>query len=120
MAPFPWRPPDFLPFHGHPLQHPPGYAAQLGRPDYGMAAGFRGSPQGFQGPQGPQEEETPHARRNVKAVIEKMIGDYNIAPNVAWIMRSLTPDQQKLAAKIDPSGEADPSGYISEQLKKLV
>jgi len=49
-----------------------------------------------------------------------MISDFRLSPGCAWMMRSLPPDKQKLAAKIDPSGQADPSGYVAEQLRKIV
>lgn len=64
--------------------------------------------------------EAVPARKSHKAAIEAMINDYRLAVNVSWTMRALPPDKQKLAAKIDPSGQADPSGYVAEELKKIV
>lgn len=60
------------------------------------------------------------ARRNAKMTIEAMIRDHRLSPGCAWMLRALPPDKQKLAARIDPVGQADPSGYVAEQLKKIV
>mmetsp|Transcript_95160 Transcript_95160/g.148855 ORF Transcript_95160/g.148855 Transcript_95160/m.148855 type:complete len:423 (-) Transcript_95160:70-1338(-) len=60
------------------------------------------------------------ARRSVKSAIEKMIEDYRLSVGCAWTMRALAPDKQKLAAKIDPAGQADPSAYVAEELRKIV
>jgi len=60
------------------------------------------------------------ARRSAKVTIEGMIRDYRLSPGCAWMLRALPPDKQKLAARIDPSGQADPSGYVAEQLKRIV
>mmetsp|Transcript_28059 Transcript_28059/g.77224 ORF Transcript_28059/g.77224 Transcript_28059/m.77224 type:complete len:434 (-) Transcript_28059:259-1560(-) len=60
------------------------------------------------------------ARRSAKVTIEAMIRDYRLSPGCAWMLRALPPDKQKLAARIDPAGQADPSGYVAEQLKKIV
>lgn len=60
------------------------------------------------------------ARRSAKATIEAMIRDYRLSPGCAWMLRALPPDKQKLAARIDPSGQEDTSGYVAEQLKKIV
>mmetsp|Transcript_33724 Transcript_33724/g.90318 ORF Transcript_33724/g.90318 Transcript_33724/m.90318 type:complete len:251 (-) Transcript_33724:116-868(-) len=68
----------------------------------------------------PLDEDRRPARRSAKAAIEAMISDFRLSPGCAWMMRSLPPDKQKLAAKIDPSGQADPSGYVAEQLRKIV
>lgn len=59
-------------------------------------------------------------KQSAKAAIEAMITEYRLSPGCAWMMRSLPPDKQKLAAKIDPSGQADPSAYIAEELQKIV
>lgn len=68
----------------------------------------------------PIDEDRRPARRSAKAAIEAMISEFRLSPGCAWMMRSLPPDKQKLAAKIDPSGQADPSGYVAEQLRKIV
>lgn len=60
------------------------------------------------------------ARRSAKVTIEAMIKDYRLSPGCAWMLRALPPDKQKLASRIDPSGQADPSGYVAEQLKRIV
>lgn len=60
------------------------------------------------------------ARRSAKATIEAMIQDYRLSPGCAWMLRALPPDKQKMASRIDPSGQADPSGFVAEQLKKIV
>lgn len=60
------------------------------------------------------------ARRSAKVTIEAMIRDYRLSPGCAWMLRALPPDKQKLAARIDPAGQADPSGYVAEQLKRIV
>lgn len=62
----------------------------------------------------------PAARKSAKVAIEAMVRDYKLSPGCAWMMRSLPPDKQKLASKIDPSGQEDPSGYVAEQLKMIV
>jgi hypothetical protein len=49
-----------------------------------------------------------------------MISDYRLSVECAWTMRALAPDKQKLAAKIDPAGQADPSAYVAEELRKIV
>lgn len=59
-------------------------------------------------------------RRSAKSTIEDMISEYRLSPGCAWMLRALPPDRQKLAAKIDPSGQADPSGYVAEMLKTIV
>jgi len=70
---------------------------------------------------GPNEGQSEMPwRKSAKASIEKMIEDYRLDIMCAWTMRALAPDKQKLAAKIDPSGQADPSGYVAEQLKTIV
>jgi len=70
-------------------------------------------------PKGIADSSAP-ARRSAKSAIEKMIDDYRLSPGCAWMMRSLPPDKQKLVAKIDPAGQADPSGYVAEELRKIV
>merc|ERR1711924_391813 len=60
------------------------------------------------------------ARKSAKVTIEQMIRDYRLSPGCAWMMRALPPDKQKLVARIDPSGQADPSGYVAEEMKKIV
>jgi len=60
------------------------------------------------------------ARRSAKVTIEAMIRDYRLSPGCAWMLRALPPDKQKLAARIDPAGQTDPSGYVAEQLKRIV
>lgn len=60
------------------------------------------------------------ARRSAKLTIEAMIKDYRLSPGCAWMLRALPPDKQKLASRIDPSGQADPSGYVAEQMKSIV
>jgi len=70
---------------------------------------------------GPNEGQSEMPwRKSAKASIEKMIEEYRLDIMCAWTMRALAPDKQKLAAKIDPSGQADPSGYVAEELKKIV
>lgn len=59
-------------------------------------------------------------KQSAKNAIEAMISDFGLNTTCAWMLRSLTPDKQKLAAKIDPSGQADPSGYVAEELKEIV
>lgn len=60
------------------------------------------------------------ARRSAKMTIEAMIRDYRLSAGCAWMLRALPPDKQKLAARIDPAGQADPSGYVAENLKRIV
>jgi len=60
------------------------------------------------------------ARRSAKVTIEAMIRDYRLSPGCAWMLRALPPDKQKLAARIDPAGQTDPSGHVAEQLKRIV
>eukprot|EP00932_Pfiesteria_piscicida_P008502 SRR837773.18936.p1 GENE.SRR837773.18936~~SRR837773.18936.p1 ORF type:complete len:374 (-),score=12.12 SRR837773.18936:49-1170(-) len=62
----------------------------------------------------------PVVRKSAKSTIEDLISEYQLSPGCAWMMRALPPDRQKLAAKIDPSGQSDPSGYVAEQLKKII
>ncbi|CAE7157708.1 unnamed protein product [Symbiodinium pilosum] len=59
-------------------------------------------------------------KQSAKAAIEALINDFHLQPECAWMLRSLPPDKQKLAARIDPSGQADASGYVAEELKKIV
>eukprot|EP00931_Biecheleriopsis_adriatica_P036202 TRINITY_DN20862_c0_g1_i1.p1 TRINITY_DN20862_c0_g1~~TRINITY_DN20862_c0_g1_i1.p1 ORF type:complete len:428 (+),score=55.26 TRINITY_DN20862_c0_g1_i1:42-1286(+) len=59
-------------------------------------------------------------KQSAKAAIEAMISEYRLNPGVQWTLRSLPPDKQKLAAKIDPSGQADPSGYVADELQQIV
>eukprot|EP00927_Polykrikos_kofoidii_P053397 TRINITY_DN4786_c2_g1_i2.p1 TRINITY_DN4786_c2_g1~~TRINITY_DN4786_c2_g1_i2.p1 ORF type:complete len:485 (-),score=84.53 TRINITY_DN4786_c2_g1_i2:228-1682(-) len=75
-----------------------------------------------EGPPPPVEvDDGPRpARRSAKVTIETMIRDYRLVPGCAWMLRALPPDKQKLAARIDPAGQADPSGYVAEQMKKIV
>lgn len=68
----------------------------------------------------PSASSPKPARRSAKVTIESMIRDYRLSAGCAWMMRALPPDKQKLAAKIDPAGQADPSGYVAEQLKAIV
>lgn len=67
-----------------------------------------------------EERGSKPARRSAKVTIEAMIRDYRLSPGCAWMLRALPPDKQKLAARIDPAGQADPSGFVAEQLKKIV
>jgi len=67
----------------------------------------------------PPDSSRP-ARRSAKATIETMIKEYRLSAGCAWMLRALPPDKQKLAARIDPAGQSDPSGYVAEQLKKIV
>lgn len=66
------------------------------------------------------KQSGPGARGSAKREIEKMIDEYRLSVGCAWTMRALAPDKQKLAARIDPSGQEDPSGYVAEQLKLIV
>jgi len=66
------------------------------------------------------DREPNTGRRSAKVTIDAMIRDYRLSPGCAWMLRALPPDKQKLAARIDPAGQADPSGYVAEQLKKIV
>mmetsp|Transcript_27769 Transcript_27769/g.57676 ORF Transcript_27769/g.57676 Transcript_27769/m.57676 type:complete len:155 (+) Transcript_27769:2-466(+) len=66
------------------------------------------------------ERGSKPARRSAKVTIEAMVRDYRLSPGCAWMLRALPPDKQKLAARIDPAGQTDPSGYVAEQLKKIV
>jgi len=59
-------------------------------------------------------------KQSAKTAIEALINDFHLQPECAWMLRSLPPDKQKLAARIDPSGQADASGYVAEELKKIV
>lgn len=59
-------------------------------------------------------------KQSAKTAIEALINDFQLQPECAWMLRSLPPDKQKLAARIDPSGQADASGYVAEELKKIV
>lgn len=88
--------------------------AEVGRIDghSGMAPAVAGA--------GANAAAEPPAKKSVKKDIEDMITNYRLEINVAWTMRALPPDKQKLAAKIDPSGHSDPSGYVAEELKKIV
>merc|ERR1712206_63046 len=81
--------------------------------DYG--SGFSGSAFAIH-----DEKGSWPARRSVKATIEGLIRDYNLSPGCAWMLRALPPDKQKLAARIDPSGQADTSGYVADQLQEIV
>lgn len=71
-------------------------------------------------PPGPPPEDDKPARKSAKATIENMIKDYRLSAGCAWMLRSLPPDKQKLASRIDPAGQADPSGYVAEQMKLIV
>merc|ERR1712066_716191 len=62
----------------------------------------------------------PAARKSAKLAIEAMVREYKLSPGCAWMMRSLPPDKQKLAATIDPAGQPDPERYVAEQLKMIV
>lgn len=59
-------------------------------------------------------------KQTTKNAIEALISDFGLSPECAWMLRSLTPDKQKLAAKIDPTGQADPSAYVAEELQNIV
>jgi len=59
-------------------------------------------------------------RHSAKASIEAMIAEFRLSHGCSWMLRSLPPDKQKLAAKIDPSGQSDPSGFVAEELQKIV
>ncbi|CAK9071677.1 unnamed protein product [Durusdinium trenchii] len=69
---------------------------------------------------GPGDGGLRPIKQSAKNAIEALISDFNLNPSCAWMLRSLTPDKQKLAAKIDPSGQDDASGYVAEELKKIV
>lgn len=87
--------------------------AELGRVDVGGGEFDRAGSVG-------EERGAKPARRSAKVTIEAMIRDYRLSPGCAWMLRALPPDKQKLAARIDPAGQSDPSGYVAEQLKKIV
>lgn len=86
---------------------------ELARPD---AAG----PSDFDRSAASDDRGPKPARRSAKVTIEAMIRDYRLSPGCAWMLRALPPDKQKLAARIDPAGQTDPSGYVAEQLKRIV
>jgi len=87
--------------------------AECGRPDSGSVEMERAA--ALTDERGPKP-----ARRSAKVTIEAMIRDYRLSPGCAWMLRALPPDKQKLAARIDPAGQAEPSSYVAEQLKKIV
>jgi len=91
--------------------------AELGRGDAGGGEYDRGDERG---PGAVSWGGPKPARRSAKVTIEAMIRDYRLSPGCAWMLRALPPDKQKLAARIDPAGQSDPSGYVAEQLKKIV
>jgi len=100
--------------------------AELGRSGSLLEAGIVSTPQGLTESSslmlanvGGDERGRP-ARRSAKVTIEAMVRDYRLSPGCAWMLRALPPDKQKLAARIDPAGQADPSGYVAEQLKRIV
>mmetsp|Transcript_118976 Transcript_118976/g.381222 ORF Transcript_118976/g.381222 Transcript_118976/m.381222 type:complete len:328 (-) Transcript_118976:109-1092(-) len=86
------------------LEPPPGDLGMLGGGMMDGADDFGGKP----------------ARKSAKVTIEAMILEYRLSPGCAWMLRALPPDKQKMASRIDPSGQADPSGYVAEQMKKIV
>eukprot|EP00928_Gymnodinium_smaydae_P017949 TRINITY_DN16841_c2_g2_i1.p1 TRINITY_DN16841_c2_g2~~TRINITY_DN16841_c2_g2_i1.p1 ORF type:complete len:467 (+),score=108.43 TRINITY_DN16841_c2_g2_i1:137-1537(+) len=65
------------------------------------------------------DEHTP-ARKSAKMTIETLIKEYKLSAGCAWMLRALPPDKQKLAARIDPSGQDDPSAYVAEQMHNIV
>lgn len=100
--------------------------AELGRSGVASEAGIAASPQALalantrMAITNIDDERGRPARRSAKVTIEAMVRDYRLSPGCAWMLRALPPDKQKLAARIDPAGQADPSGYVAEQLKHIV
>lgn len=103
--------------------------AEIGRFAGGSAGGASPPPGDFGDRGGPltvrpldilDDRGPKPARKSAKVTIEAMIKDFRLSPGCAWMLRALPPDKQKLASRIDPSGQADPSGYVAEQLKKIV
>lgn len=100
--------------------------AELGRSGAASEVGIASSPQALtlantrMALTNLDDERGRPARRSAKVTIEAMVRDYRLSPGCAWMLRALPPDKQKLAARIDPAGQADPSGYVAEQLKRIV
>jgi len=83
--------------------------------------GARSSVGGEAGGSGAGGSKQPQGvRKSAKSTIESMISEFGLSPGCAWMMRALPPDKQKMASRIDPTGQADPSGYVAEQLQKIV
>mmetsp|Transcript_75065 Transcript_75065/g.156454 ORF Transcript_75065/g.156454 Transcript_75065/m.156454 type:complete len:146 (+) Transcript_75065:2-439(+) len=59
-------------------------------------------------------------RKSAKDAIEDLIEEFKLSAGCAWMLRSLAPEKQKLASKIDPTGQDDPSGFVAEQLRSIV
>merc|ERR1711957_44909 len=112
-------PPPLLPHMGQHVD--PSAAARYGTHG-ACGGGYRNGSASHSG--APQRSDGDHlpARKSAKAAVEVMIGDYRLSPNIAWMLRSLSPAKLKEAAMIDPAGQQDPSRYIEEQLilKQLV
>jgi len=112
------------------ITHSSGYAAasQFGGPRFGGPPRFDQSGPGFtqngkgagKSGFGGDSAGSAMARRPAKAIIEKMISDYRLSPNVAWMLRALAPDKAKIAARIDPAGQADPDTYVWDELKHFL
>lgn len=115
--PPPPPPPGFGGMHGRIPSGPPHHmeVAPRARAESSDGGNFGGDRAAGDGEDGPAP-----ARRSAKVQIENMIRDFRLNAGCAWTMRALPPDKQKLAAKIDPSGQEDPSGYVAEQLKGIV
>jgi len=114
---------DFKPPPGMPPLPPPPPPPPGSRPPSFQAGG--GECENSEAKTGPpvdtkEPARGPGARGLAKREIEKMIDEYRLSIGCAWTMRALPPDKQKLAARIDPSGQEDPSGYVAEQLKNIV
>lgn len=126
MLPPPPAPLDTRPRH---FDAPPGrgpWDAPPGRGDFGglppppppgSDVGDRG---GMRRPPDADDRGAKPARKSAKVTIEAMVKDFRLSAGCAWMLRALPPDKQKLASRIDPSGQADPSGYVAEQLKGIV
>mmetsp|Transcript_38051 Transcript_38051/g.89029 ORF Transcript_38051/g.89029 Transcript_38051/m.89029 type:complete len:487 (-) Transcript_38051:116-1576(-) len=66
-------------------------------------------------PESNRDRERPG--KTAKSAIEALIQKHGLSTTCAWMLRSLPPEKQKFAARIDPSGQVDPSGYVAEQLE---
>lgn len=91
-----------------------GSASSAGR---GYAAAFA---EGISSPPLGDFHEAHTPRKSAKATVEAMIADYRLSPGCAWMLRALSPELLKIAARIDPSGQADPSAYVLEQMSRYL
>jgi len=91
---------------------------EVGKESSGSGWGQPGSAQEpYRPPRQDRDGGPLMARRPAKKTIEQMVSTFKLKPEVAWALRALAPNKQKLAAMIDPTGQDNPNEYVMDQLK---